>query len=225
MSTISQISSAASAATSSTSSSSSSSSVSGQENTFLQMLTTELQNQNPLDPVDTTEFTGQLVSYSSLEQLINVNDKLDSLTSLLSGNSQLSALSYLGTTATIDSNGAALQDGQASWDYTLNSAASDVTLTVADANGNTVYTQDVGAADAGTFSLNLTSSDLPSSVSDGSALYLSVSANASDGSSVSTSVSSLVKVTGVDTSGTTTTLQAGNLSFSSDAIKSLSETT
>jgi flagellar basal-body rod modification protein FlgD len=46
---------------------------------FLGILLTQLENQNPLDPVDTTEFTSQLVSYSQLEQLINMNAKLDTL--------------------------------------------------------------------------------------------------------------------------------------------------
>ncbi|EJL34807.1 flagellar hook capping protein [Caulobacter sp. AP07] len=54
---------------------------------FLQLLMTQLQNQNPLDPQDPTEFTNQLATYSGLEQQINMNDTLttmsDSLSSLL----------------------------------------------------------------------------------------------------------------------------------------------
>ena len=49
---------------------------------FLQLLTTQLQNQDPLSPLDTNEFTSQLVQFAGVEQQINVNQKLNSLVSL-----------------------------------------------------------------------------------------------------------------------------------------------
>ncbi len=53
------------------------------ENQFLSMLTTELTNQDPLNPTDTTQFTNQLIGMSSLEQQITMNSKLDGMTTLL----------------------------------------------------------------------------------------------------------------------------------------------
>jgi len=44
---------------------------------FLQLLTTQLQNQDPLNPMDSNEFTNQLVQFSQVEQQINSNQKLD----------------------------------------------------------------------------------------------------------------------------------------------------
>lgn len=74
------ISSATSAATTAaTTTTTTSTSISDDKEAFLKILLTQLENQNPLSPVDTTEFTSQLVSYSSLEQLITMNEKLDSL--------------------------------------------------------------------------------------------------------------------------------------------------
>ena len=55
-------------------------------NQFLILLTTQLQHQDPLSPMDTTEFTNQLVAFSGVEQQINTNQKLDSLVSLQLGN-------------------------------------------------------------------------------------------------------------------------------------------
>ena len=79
------ITSATSAATTTTSSSSGTLALGTTD--FLQLLMTQLQNQNPLDPQDPTEFTNQLATYSGLEQQINMNDTLttmsDSLSSLL----------------------------------------------------------------------------------------------------------------------------------------------
>ena len=65
-------------------------------NEFLILLTTQLQNQDPLSPMDTTEFTNQLVAFAGVEQQINTNQKLDSLVSLGLGNALGSAQSYIG---------------------------------------------------------------------------------------------------------------------------------
>ena len=50
--------------------------------TFLTLLTTQLQNQNPLDPLDTNQFTQQLVQFAGVEQQLKTNDSLSSLISL-----------------------------------------------------------------------------------------------------------------------------------------------
>src|SRR5208282_6076010 len=54
----------------------------GNFDTFLQLLTTQLQNQDPLDPLDTNQFTEQLVEFSQVEQELNMNDQLATLVSL-----------------------------------------------------------------------------------------------------------------------------------------------
>ncbi len=63
---------------------------------FLNLLTIQLQNQDPLNPMDTTEFTNQLVAFTGVEQQINTNQKLDSIVSLQLGNAMGSALGYVG---------------------------------------------------------------------------------------------------------------------------------
>src|SRR6195256_7100758 len=76
--------------------------IAGNFNTFLQLLTTQLKNQNPLSPLDTNQFTQQLVSFAGVEQQINMNQQLTSLVALQKANQTTSAMSFLGATATVD---------------------------------------------------------------------------------------------------------------------------
>lgn len=78
------VSSATSAATTTATTSSSSSSLKLGTTDFLKLLMTQLTNQNPLDPTDPTEFTSQLATYSGLEQQINMNDTLSTMSDTMS---------------------------------------------------------------------------------------------------------------------------------------------
>jgi flagellar basal-body rod modification protein FlgD len=66
----------------------------------LQLLTTQLKNQSPLDPLDTNQFTQQLVQFASVEQQLKTNDTLTALLSLSKATSTSNALSYVGSTIT-----------------------------------------------------------------------------------------------------------------------------
>lgn len=92
---------------------------------FLQLLTTQLQNQDPLSPMDSNEFTNQLVQFSQVEQAINSNSKLDDLVSLQLGNSVTSALGYVGLDASYVSAEISLEEGTPTTvKYSLDSTAS-----------------------------------------------------------------------------------------------------
>src|SRR5262252_5351614 len=91
--------------------------IAGNFNTFLQLLTTQLKNQSPLDPLDTNQFTQQLVQFASVEQQINMNTQLTSLISLQQTAQTTSALGFVGQTVTVDGNTAQLTNGQASWTF------------------------------------------------------------------------------------------------------------
>jgi flagellar basal-body rod modification protein FlgD len=87
----------------------------------LQLLTTQLQNQNPLDPLDTNQFTEQLVEFASVEQQINENTNLQTLISMQQTNEATSALQLVGSTVTVGGNAAALDnaaDSAATWNLT-----------------------------------------------------------------------------------------------------------
>lgn len=108
---------------------------------FLTLLTTQLQNQDPLNPMDSSEFTNQLVQFSQVEQAINTNQKLDSLVSLQLAGMHGAALSYVGmdiTYVSADMN----YDGSTPIDihYGLAENASVSKMNVFDDEGNLVYT-------------------------------------------------------------------------------------
>jgi flagellar basal-body rod modification protein FlgD len=129
-------------ATSSSTSSSTSTdttTLAGNFQTFLTLLTTQLQNQNPLDPLDTNQFTQQLVQFASVEQQLKTNDQLSSLVSLQQTAQSTQALGFVGKTAVVSGNTAALTNSSATWDLTVPTAA-NVTVTLTNSTGQTVYT-------------------------------------------------------------------------------------
>lgn len=82
--------------------------LSGDFDTFLKLLTTQLQNQDPTSPMDTSQMTDQLTQFSQVEQQISSNDKLDSILAALSSTTANQNLSYLGRVVEFDSNKLAL---------------------------------------------------------------------------------------------------------------------
>lgn len=108
--------------------------------TFLTLLTTQLQYQDPLDPMDTNEFTSQLVEFSSVEQAISTNQKLDELLALQNGMQLNDAVNYIGKTVGADGIILMLQDGQSTITYDLGANAADANILVIDEQGNTVRT-------------------------------------------------------------------------------------
>jgi flagellar basal-body rod modification protein FlgD len=141
--------------TSSSSSSSSSSSASaaslantqiaGNFQSFLQLLTTQLQNQNPLSPLDTNQFTQQLVEFAGVQQQINTNDSLATLVSLQQTAQSSQALQFVGKTAVVKGSTAALSNNQATWELNV-PTASNVTISIANSSGSTVYTNTFAAS-------------------------------------------------------------------------------
>ena len=109
--------------------------------TFLTLLTTQLQNQNPLDPLDTNQFTQQLVQFAQVEQQLKSNDQLSSLVSLQKTAQSSNALNFVGKTAVVDGNTAALSNGQASWSITAPVDA-NATVVITNSVGQTVFTGD-----------------------------------------------------------------------------------
>src|SRR5450631_3198004 len=83
--------------------------------TFLQLLTTQLKNQNPLDPLDTNQFTQQLVQFAGVEQQLKTNDQLTSLVTLQQTTQATQALGFVGKTATVDGSTTALTNSAATW--------------------------------------------------------------------------------------------------------------
>jgi flagellar basal-body rod modification protein FlgD len=112
--------------------------IAGNFQTFLQLLTTQLQNQNPLDPLDTNQFTAQLVQFAQVEQQLKSNDQLASLVSLQQTAQNTQALQFVGETVGVNGATAALSSGQATWNLNVPQDATGQ-ITISSATGQTVY--------------------------------------------------------------------------------------
>src|SRR5947199_8952294 len=110
----------------------------GNFTTFLTLLTTQLKNQNPLDPLDTNQFTAQLVQFAQVEQQMKQNDQLATLVSIEKATQSTSALAFVGSTVAVDGATAALTKGKAAWSFNVPKPAS-ATVTIKSAAGQTVY--------------------------------------------------------------------------------------
>jgi flagellar basal-body rod modification protein FlgD len=114
--------------------------------TFLQLLTAQIQNQDPLSPMDTNQFTEQLVQFSQVEQQIQMNEQLGSLVSVSRTSHTSSALGYLGRSVQVESNTLAVgASGGGSWDLVFPEPAQQATARVLDAGGRVVFETQLGA--------------------------------------------------------------------------------
>ena len=106
---------------------------------FLSLLITQLQNQDPLNPTDSVEFTAQLAQFSSLEQLGNVNENLKQLQNFQASINNSQAVSLIGKEITTNGNSLSLADGQpAGCDFKLDGGASLVVVSIYDDTGDFV---------------------------------------------------------------------------------------
>jgi flagellar basal-body rod modification protein FlgD len=114
--------------------------------TFLTLLTTQLQNQNPMDPLDTNQFTQQLVQFAQVEQQLKQNDQLGKLIGLEQSSQAAIALGYVGLTVSAQGQTTELTDTEnAKWLLNVPKTAT-VTVNIKAANGATVHT--------GTYTMN-----------------------------------------------------------------------
>ncbi|HEY0205422.1 MAG TPA: flagellar hook assembly protein FlgD [Acetobacteraceae bacterium] len=127
------------------------STLSGNFDNFLNLLMTQLKNQDPTAPMDTNTFTTQLVQFSSVEQQINTNTSLTTLIQATQGGSLLQAAGMVGKTVQATSDHLALQGGKAGVGFTL-SAPQQVAVSVANEAGTVLRTGTVsGASGANTW--------------------------------------------------------------------------
>ncbi|WP_306029395.1 flagellar hook assembly protein FlgD [Stappia sp. MMSF_3263] len=108
---------------------------------FLSILTTQIKNQDPLDPMDSSKYTEQLVQYSSVEQQIKTNDQLGDLLGVMAATTASSYVSYLGTNVVASGATTQLSDGEANWTYDSPSSGK-AKIEIRNELGAVIYTAD-----------------------------------------------------------------------------------
>jgi flagellar basal-body rod modification protein FlgD len=187
--------------------------------TFLQLLTTQLKNQNPLDPLDTNAFTQQLVQFSGVEQQLKTNEFLEAMVLSTQTANSAQAVSYVGKVVTASGAKTEMVDSAAVWHFAVDEAA-DITATVRDAEGNVVFTK-TGSVNKGesVFTWDGKGND-GRQRADGS-YSMTVEARNKEGKLIPVATEMTGEVTGVDFSGSEPVLIVGNARVNLSAVLSV----
>jgi flagellar basal-body rod modification protein FlgD len=197
-----------------------SSQIAGNFQSFLTLLTTQLQNQNPLSPLDTNQFTQQLVEFAGVQQQLNTNDSLATLVSLQQTAQSTQALGFVGKTAVVSGSTAALTNSKASWLINV-PTASNVTINITNASGQTVYSGSAAAAagNAQPFTWNGQGSDGTQEPDGNYTLTATATDSANNSVAITTDVAGVV--TSVDLTQSPPLLTIGGQTFTVNQIQGI----
>ena len=192
--------------------------------TFLTLLTAQLQNQDPLQPVDSTEFTNQLVQFSSVEQQIATNDALGDLIAITASSTAAGLSGYLGQDVIVDSATADLTNGQINWKAILPQGVESATASVQSSTGEIVYSETLSPA-AGEQDFTWSGTTLSGTDRSDGTYSLVVRAETASGDTLTVPIQVKTRVTGVDLSGGSTSLNTQSGTFSFDRVLQLNQPT
>jgi flagellar basal-body rod modification protein FlgD len=203
--------------------SSASQQIAGNFDTFLQLLTTQLQNQDPLDPMDTDSFTQELVEFASVEQQVNMNTNMQTLISMQQTTEATSALQLVGSTVTIGGSSAALSNATntpATWSLTTSTPAT-ANVTITSAAGTTAYTGTV-ALNAGTQAYTWNGVGNNGQTWPDGTYTIAINATGANGQAVTVSTQTQGTVSGVNLSTNPPTLTVNGQSVQISQVTSIS---
>jgi len=167
---------------------------------FLTLLLTELQYQDPTDPMDTSQMISQFSNLSQVAQAEETNDYLEAISQYASSMNNSQAVGFIGKTIAYSSDEITVSDGASNCvNYTLASEADDVSVTIYNKDGETVDTIDLGSMSAGTYSFTWDCTDKSGSTMEDATYSFKFSASDESGNDVSVSASTeqTATVTGV----------------------------
>lgn len=190
--------------------------------TFLTLLTTQLRYQDPLEPMDSAEFTNQLVQFTEVEQSISTNKQLEQLIGMQSSNQAVAAIGYIGNSVEALGNAMPLIDGAAEMTYTLPENAESASVLIFNAAGQLIQTLE-GATAAGKHSVTWdgTASD-GSTMPDGT-YTIAVSARNADNDILDVTTGIVGTVTGTQNNEHGAHLAIGPVLVGLDKIVSVSK--
>lgn len=192
---------------------------------FLSLLTTQLKNQSPLDPLDANKFTEQLVQFAGVEQQLKMNDYLDTLIKANKTTAGASALSYIGTTVTADGRASQLQDGKATWNYEIPADAKNLTFIVRDKNNNEMYSEKQTNKAKGSHTFEWNGRTSTGSIAPTGEYTLEVQAKDATGRTLTVNTEQKGTVDSVDVTGDVPVLIVGKMRLTIDKVKNLQKST
>ncbi len=189
---------------------------------FLKLFITQLQHQDPLNPMDGTQFMTQLAQITQVEQAYNTNTNLQNILNALNGASALSAASFMGKTVTATSSDVKLQDGtQPQIQFSVPQDAAQIAVTIRDGSGATVRTLTQGSTAAGTASVAWDGKDANGTQLAAGTYTVSVSGVNASGTGFSCTPQITGSVDGISMSGSTPTLSVGGRTIPISSILSV----
>jgi flagellar basal-body rod modification protein FlgD len=191
--------------------------------TFLQLLTTQLQNQNPLDPLDTNQFTQQLVQFAGVEQQLRQNENLESLVAIGKAQRNTDALNFVGATVTATGDTTKLQDGLAVW-YVTSPKPAQANVTITNGEGSVVYAG-THALETGTQPYQWNGRTSTGTIAPAGNYKIKIDAVDTAGQKVTTSTTFSGVVDQVDVSGEQPVLLIGATLINIDQVKSVQRPT
>lgn len=166
---------------------------------FLKLLVAQLKNQDPLKPQDNSQFVAELAQFSSLEQTMGINERLDLLAVQSRGQSNTEAIGLVGQSATVRGSIATI-DGSGIGSpitFTLDGDAESTVVTIRDQNGRTVRTLDLGSHDAGLVRISWDGRDAAGVVQPAGSYVVGVAAKAPGDNPVQVSQQTTSTVAGI----------------------------
>lgn len=181
------------------------------EDRFMTLLMTQLQNQDPLNPLDNAQVTSQLSQINTVKGIENLNTTLTKLLSAYNDTQSMQSASLIGKGVLVAGNTLSLSSGLAAGGFTLDAAADSVVVKVTDAAGNVVQTQNLGSRDAGTFNFTWDGKDSSgTTLADGNYKF-TVTAGKNNGTTVKAQALQLGTVSALVRTSTGFVLDLGSL--------------
>ena len=178
-------------------------------NTFLTMLTTQLKNQDPTNPMDTHQMTAQLVDFANVEQQIAQNQNLEDLVRLQSNNAEFGALNYIGRSIQIEGNETYVTPRGTTWGYQIDRAAASVDLHVMNAKGRSVYSETGNLTNSIRHQFSWDAKDGKGNILEPGNYSLMVIAKDASGKAIDSTVDSIGLVSGIKSNTTGPSLLLG----------------
>ncbi len=192
--------------------------------TFLTLLTAQLKNQDPLSPMDSTQFTQQLTQMTGVQQQLLTNDLLTSLLAAQNGGGLANGSNYIGKEITAVWSADKLTDGKASWSYELGADAANVNLSVLDSTGKVVWTGKGSELKTGTHDFTWDGKTTAGGqMSDGGVYTLKVAATDASGNAQTSQVLMTGTVNGVELYNNVPYLNVGNTIIPLSTVISLQQ--